>query len=84
MPLIYCDAAPLPQGGFSVACYKRDAFATVARYPRWIASQQAAELYAVFNSLRQAALRKFSHVCFIVANAAAFYTVRDGRVSANT
>ena len=50
MPVMFCDAAPF-SGGYIA--------------PLWVESQQTAELYASFCSIRQAALRGLSHVCVV-------------------
>ena len=81
MPLIYCDAAASPHG-YVVAAHRPKSFASACFAPRWISSQQGAELYAVFHCLRQAGLRRISHVCVVTDNEAAFHTVNCGRVSA--
>ena len=81
MPMVYCDAA-LSTTGYVVAAFKRGDFATACTAPTWIRSQQGAELYSIFHSLRQAAIRRLSHVCVVTDNEAAFNTVNGGRVSA--
>ena len=68
-------------GYFAVAAYKRGSFATFARAPPWVTSQQSAELYAVFHTIRQLILRSSTHACLAVDNSAAYYSVLSGRVS---
>ena len=81
MPLMYCDAAPV-SGGFRAACVRLASFALSTRTPSWISSQQGAELYAIFCCLRQTVFRRLSHVCVVVDNTAAYYTVLSGKASA--
>ena len=80
MPLMYCDAAPSPQG-FVAACLRPFSFALAVATPPWVESQQTAELYCLFSCLRQAAVSGLSHVCVVVDNEAAYHTVLSGRVS---
>ena len=56
-------------------------FATSAPAPRWVTTQQDAEMYGVFHVLRQTVLRKFLHVCEATDNAGVFYSVSRGRCS---
>ena len=80
MPLMFCDAAPLPSG-FMAACLRPLSFALAVPTPSWVRSQQTAELYSVFCCLRQAVLSGLSHVCVVVDNEAAYHTVKSGKVS---
>ena len=80
MPIVYTDAAP-GDCSFVIASCKPRAFATSAPAPPWVRSQQSAELYAVFHTLRQLVLRSYTHACIVVDNAASYYTVLSGRVS---
>ena len=59
MPLVYSDAAPCGDS-FVVACCRPGLAASVASTPTWVASVQDAELYGIFHSLRQCALRRLS------------------------
>ena len=79
MLLLFCDAAPISPSQYRVACFKRNSFATSARAPAWVKSQQTAELYAIFHSLRQASLRHFSHICLVTDTSAAYFTALHGR-----
>ena len=80
MPLMFCDAAPSSEG-FLAACIRPCSFAVAVPTPPWIQSQQAAELYAVFSCIRQAAIHRLSHVCVVVDNEAAYHTVKSGKAS---
>ena len=81
MPVVYTDAAPAGDSHFVVASCKPRVFATSAPAPRWVRSQQSAELYAIFHTLCQLLLRSYTHACIIVDNVASYYTVLSGRVS---
>lgn len=81
MSITYCDAAPGPIFSYMVAAYKRNTFAAAAIAPSWVRYQQSAELYAVFHTIRQLILRKSTHACIAVDNAASYFTISTGRIS---
>ena len=79
-PPLYVDAAPY-ENTFLVSAYRHLSFSTTIQTPSWVATQQEAELYAIFHGLRQTLLKRLSSTTIFTDNLAAFHTVLHGRVS---
>ena len=80
---IFVDAAAQTATRFRVGAVRPTHYMTSATAPTWIANQQTAEMYGLFHAVRQAALRRTSHLCLITDNAGAYFILTRGRTAAD-
>jgi len=74
LPVLFTDAAPTSTAAYCVAAYS-SSFATSAPTPSWITTLNQAELYGVFHSLRQAALRRLTMLNLTTDSTYVFFTL---------
>lgn len=80
-PLVF--RGPLSSTTLLFACVARISFVASARAPCWVNSQQSAQLCALFHALRQAALRRYSHLSPVTDKSSAFFTALHGHCSSS-